>query len=519
MDKPELGRVRDALAANRLDEAQAILERLLGLGPANGETLMLLASLAAKRGRLADADSFLRKCLSISSCSSDAASALAWICIQRNRPVEALGLLDGLLALAPGDLRAAVHRAWLLLQLGRLEEALIAYRNIIERQPENASLRIAYGQALIAAGHEKQAVSFFRDALALEPRSGEAWWALANIKTIRFTGPDVAAMRTTLAKSSLPERQRIPLHFALGKALEDRGEFGESFAQYHSGNEIQARGSAKPNERTRSFVDRSIELFTGDFLRSRECAGHVDPSPILIVGMPRSGSTLLEQMMASHSSIEGTSELPNINAIVQSLIEETEGNEGSYPERLATLEPSQLEELGRAYIEQAAAYRRTERPFFIDKMPSNWQHLGLIRLILPRAKIIHIRRDPLDCCFANYAQYFPRGHEFSTSLDELGIHFRLHERLIGHFEAVSPGAVLGISYERLIDDPEGELRSLFSGLGLNFEETCLRFHETRRLVLTPSAQQVRQPLNRRGIGRWKNFEPWLGPLKRALGEA
>ena len=512
-----LDRARQALAYNHLDEAEEALN-CIQADQRKIEVALLRASLAAKRGRLTDAASVLRQCLATESWSSEVASALAWICIQRNQPGEALQLLDLVIARNPGDLRAASHRAWLALQLGRADEAIANYRELVRRQPGSVALKVSLGQTLIAAGHDKQAISLFRDALILDPGAGDAWWALANSRAYRFGTADIAMMRTLLAEASLSDRQRLPVHFALGRALESQGAFEAAFHQYLAGNQIQSHGAQEAGKRTRCFVERSVELFTRKFMSARAAQGHCDRSPIFIVGMPRSGSTLLEQMLSSHSQVEGTSELPNIDAIALSLSEDSGANNGEYLERLGAMSAAGLRELGETYIEQAAPYRRTQRPFFIDKMPSNWQHLVLIRLILPKARIIHIRREALDCCFANFAQYFPRGHEFSTSLEELGSHYRLHERMISHIEDISPGAVLSVSYEELVQEPERELRRVFGAIGLQFEENCLRFYESNRPVLTPSSHQVRQPLNRSGIGRWKNFEPWLEPLKGALGD-
>ena len=487
------------------------------LAPSIGiDDLAAKASDAARRGRLAEAERLLQSCLAASPADRELTEALSLVLLNQNRPLEAIDLLDRLLAEEPLDPMLSTRRAWILAQLGRFDEALAIYSKQLRRHPGWSSLHVALGRTLLTVGRDREGVACYRQALEIDERCGEAWWALANVKTIPLLFADIEAMGKLAARPDLDRDTAIGVHFALGKAFEDIGNFERSFRHYEFGNSIQAETAFPSGARTRLLVDRSIDLFTEEFIRERDWLGNPDSAPIFIIGMPRSGTTLIEQILASHSAIEGTSELPNISVIAQGLAEELEAEDGDYVSKLPDLRRSRFHELGRRYIEQAKAYRRTDRPYFIDKMPSNWLHLGLILQILPRAKVIDVRRDPLDCCVSNFAQYFPRGHEFSLSLGGLGRHYRDYARLMGHFEKVRPGAVHRLAYERLVDRPEQEIRKLFAAIGIEFEEPCLRFFETRRPVLTPSAQQVRQPINRRGIGRARRFEPWLGPLKRAL---
>ncbi|HEY0630173.1 MAG TPA: sulfotransferase [Sphingomicrobium sp.] len=476
-----------------------------------------MASAAARGGRLAEAERLLREAVALEPSKSQPQEALSWVVLQQNRPIEAIELLDRLLTADPRNSSLATRRAWILGQLGRFDEAISAYLEQLHRNPDRPALHIALGRSLLAVGRDREAVACYRRALELGDRSGEAWWSLANVKTIRLSLSEIRDMAAFLGRGDICREAATRVHFALGKAHEDLGHYEHSFRHYEHGNRTQAETAFASGDRVRTLVDRSISLFTPEFFRQRDWLGSPDSSPIFIVGMPRSGTTLVEQILASHSAIEGTSELPNMNAIALGLVEELEADDGEYVvTRLPDLHRSRFHEMGRRYIEQARPYRRTDRPYFIDKMPSNWQHIGLIHLILPRAKIIDVRRDPLDCCFSNFAQYFPKGHEFTHSLGALGRHYRAYEDLMAHFDEVRPGTVYRLVYEDLVDRPEAEIRKLLAAIDVPFEESCLRFFETSRPVLTPSAQQVRQPINRRGIGRSRPFAAWLAPLQREL---
>lgn len=480
------------------------------------DEISAMASAAARSGRLVEAERLLREAVALEPLKSESQEALSWVLLQQNRPIEAIELLDRLLTADPRNSSLATRRAWILGQLGRFDEAIAVYLEQLQRSPERPSLHIALGRSLLAVGRDREAIACYRRALELGDRSGEAWWSLANVKTIRLSLSDIGDMGALLGRGDIGREAATRVHFALGRAHEDLGQYEHSFRHYEHGNRSQAETAFASGDRVRTLVDRSISLFTLEFFRHRDWLGSPESSPIFIVGMPRSGTTLVEQILASHSAIEGTSELPNINAIAQTLVEELKADDGEYVSRLANLHRSRFHELGRRYIEQARPYRRTDRPYFVDKMPSNWQHIGLIHLILPRAKIIDVRRDALDCCFSSFAQYFPKGHEFSHSLGALGRHYRAYEDLMAHFDEVRPGTVCRLVYEELVDRPETEIRKLLEAIDVPFEESCLRFFETCRPVLTPSAQQVRQPINRRGIGRSRPFAPWLAPLQREL---
>jgi len=324
-------------------------------------------------------------------------------------------------------------------------------------------------------------------------------------------------MEGALAGGALSEEDRFHLHFALGKALEDRGRAEPAFAHYAEGNRLRRAGIDYDPEEISGHVRRSTALFTAGFLAAREGQGCPAPDPIFILGMPRAGSTLIEQILASHPQVEGTMELPDIPALAKGLgARKLKSEPSAYPECLADLGADQLRALGEDYLETTRVQRKTDRPFFIDKMPNNWAHVGLIRLILPNARIIDARRHPLACCFSNFKQHFARGQGFSYDLAELGLYYRDYVTLMAHFDAVQPGRIHLMLNEALIDDPEAEVRRLLDHLGLPFDPACLRFHENERAVRTASSEQVRRPINREGIDAWRAYELWLGPLKDAL---
>jgi tetratricopeptide (TPR) repeat protein len=485
--------------------------------PYDATAVRLLASSAARRGQLTKAGRLLWNLLAANPRDRKLQLALASVMIHGGQPMQALALLEQSLAERPDDAQIFERRAFILAQLGHAEDALELYSKLVSAHPDVPALLLARGQVLITLGNEQAAVDDYRRAIGCDPSYGDAWWALANIKTRTLSSDDIRRMTSLLARGDVSRTSRINLEFALGKAFEDAGVPDHSFEHYARGNDLQSRGAFNIRDATRNHVNQVIGSFCAADLATR--TGHSSEAPIFIVGMPRSGTTLVEQILASHPDVEGTSELPNISAIARSLGEGIGRTEFDYSDLLAGYSSDALCTLGERYLVQSTAYRRTDRPFFVDKMPSNWMHVALIRLILPNARIIDVRRDPLDCCFSNYAQYYPRGHEFTNSLEGLGAHYRDYERLMAHFDAVAPGKVIRIGYEQLVERPEETIRGLLARLDLPFAPSCLRFFENGRAVRTPSAQQVRQPINRRGIGRWRPYEPWLGPLIDALRPA
>jgi Sulfotransferase family len=338
------------------------------------------------------------------------------------------------------------------------------------------------------------------------------WWSLANLKTVHFLDSDLTAMEGELAHDTISAEDRFHLHFAMGKALEDRKEAAASFEQYRQGNALRRELISYDASDTTAHVDAAIRLFSPAFLTERAGQGCSSPEPIFILGMPRAGSTLIEQILSSHSQIEGTMELPDIPALFGRL-----GEIDVWSQQLADLNAKRLQNMGEAYLERARPRRKTDRPFFIDKLPNNWIHTGFIKLILPNARIIDARRHPLGCCFSNFKQHFAHGQNFSYSLEDLGRYYADYVRLMAHFDAVSPGTIHRVIYEDMVAESETEIRQLLSALDLPFEEGCLRFYENDRAVRTASSEQVRKPIFREGTELWQMFEPWLDPLKASLG--
>jgi len=461
-------------------------------------------------GHVADAEALLRQHLQAEPNNGEVRVELARLLHARGHFTEALAELD----------RAAVPvpllRASLLGRLNRVEEAIAMQRKAIADQEHPRAL-LGLGHLLKTAGQVEEAVAVNRRALALDQTLGEAWWSLSSLKTFNFTDADRDAMEALLADAGSSDDARTYVHLALAQALDAAGDAQGSWQHLAAGNAMQARVVRHDPADISALVDSTISKMDSGFFAAREGWGVDVAGPIFIVGMPRSGTTLLEQMLASHSTIEGTSELPYMPALARQLGRSGDRLGSHYLERLAALGPRDIEALGRAYLDLSRGQRRLNRPLFVDKMPNNWLLTGLIRIALPAAKIIDMRRNPLDCGLSNYRELFARGQTYSYDLAHIGRYYADYVRLMRHFDAVQPGKVLRVIYEELVDDPERELRRVFAYLGVEFEPQVLRFHETNRAVRTASAAQVRQPLNRRGIGQAGRYSEWLGPLREALG--
>jgi tetratricopeptide (TPR) repeat protein len=412
-----------------------------------------------------------------------------------------------------------VHAA-LLARIGDYPASIDAYARLLEEHPAQPKVWMSYGHALKTAGRQPESIAAYRRAIGLRPGLGEAWFSLANLKTFRFDPADVDAMQAQLAQEGLPDEDRLHLEFALGKALEDREEWEASFRHYASGNRIR-RGQVRYDaDENHAFMLRSRELYTQEFFAARAGQGHPAPDPIFVVGLPRSGSTLVEQILASHPDVEGTMELPDVIAIARSLGGRHRDGAGlHYLDALAALDGPALAALGQRYLDGTRIQRHAGAPSFIDKMPNNFAHLGLIHLMLPNARVVDVRRHPMGCCFSGYKQHFARGQNFSYDLVDIGRYYADYVALMAHYDRVLPGRVHRVVYERLVEDTESEVRALLASCGLPFDERCLRFFENDRAVRTASSEQVRKPIFREGVGHWRHYEPWLGPLAQALGPA
>ena len=514
----DLVRAADAVCAGRLSEAEGMARQVLSRRPDDVLALWVLGEVVSRSGRNPEAEALLARCVDLAPGFIDARYAYAMVLSWRHRSAETLVQAERLLAADPANPLYRHLRAAALMRLGDDEAAADAYGAVIEAHPDQPLPWMSYGHALKTVGRQAEAVAAYRRSLALDPKLGEAWWSLANLKTVRFDEADLAAMRAALARPDLQAPDRLQLHFALGKAYEDLRRDAEAFAEYTRANALQRARLDYDADDNRTQMRRTKALLGRGFFAARSGQGSPRPDPIFILGLPRSGSTLLEQILASHSQVEGTQELPHIPNLAAELggpaRRETES---AYPDVLAALSRAEIADLGQAYLERARVHRKTDRPFFVDKLPNNFAHTGFIHLILPNAKIIDARRHPLGCCFSGFKQHFAAGQTFTYDLADLGRYYADYVELMAHFDAVLPGRIHRVIYERMVTDPEAETRALLAYCGLEFEPACLRFYENDRAVRTASSEQVRQPIFTDAAEHWRRFEPWLEPLKDALG--
>jgi tetratricopeptide (TPR) repeat protein len=515
---PQLLAAAAALCENQIPQAEALLRAHLKKYPTDIAALRMLAEVAGRLRRFRDAETLLVRCLELAPSFAAARHNYAVVLHRQNKAAEALRETDVLLALDPRNPGYNNLKAAVLTRIGEYEQSIEIYEALLAADPRQPKIWMSYGHALKTNGREADSIAAYEKSIALLPSLGEAYWSLANLKTVRFTPAQIDSMRLQLARSDLPAEDRFHLHFAMGKALEDAAEYAESFEHYAQGNRLRRGGiDYSPDELT-TQVRRNKSLFTAGFFAQRGGYGDAAPDPIFILGLPRAGSTLLEQILASHSQVEGTMELPDIQAIAKSLTV-AGGRLGAakYPQALTSLSAQECRALGEQYLERTRIQRKTAAPFFIDKMPNNFAHIALIHLALPNARIIDARRHPLGCCFSGFKQHFARGQNFSYSQDDIGRYYRDYVELMAHFDTVLPGRIHRVIYESLIENTEAEVRRLLAYCGLPFEAQCLRFYENDRAVRTASSQQVRQPIFRDGVDHWRHYEPWLGPLKAALG--
>ncbi|MFL5237018.1 MAG: tetratricopeptide repeat-containing sulfotransferase family protein [Rhizomicrobium sp.] len=497
------------------DAAVDELRAYVAAHPDDPDGLALLAHLVAQHGRRREAADLLAGCVNLAPGFAAARFNYADLLFTLNRFGAALEQLDLLLAQDPENPLFRQLKAKALESIGEYAQSREILAALAEENPARASSWIEYGHALRAAGQQEQSITAYRRVIELNPTSGLAYANLANLKIFRFSDDEVVAMQKLLQQSNVAPDDRIKLQFALAKAHEDRGEYARSFEHYAKGNAaVRLRLSYDPDALT-AGVRRTTAFFTPEFFAADQDAGCRASDPIFIVGRQRSGSTLIEQILSSHSAIEGTAELPYIPDIVAD-IAEVEGPRGgaAYFENLAKLSPKTLTALGEQYLQRAGIHRKLGRPYFIDKNPGNHFHLGLIALILPNAKIIDARRNPAAVCWSQFTHHFTMTN---LRLTEFARAYRDYIELMAHFDSMLPGRIHRVIYENLVSDAEAEVRQLLDYLGLPFEETCLRFYETERAVLTPSSEQVRRPISREAVDHWRHFEPWLGPMLQTLG--
>jgi tetratricopeptide (TPR) repeat protein len=516
---PKLMGAALALVENRIPEAEASLREHLKRHPTDVAAIRMLAEVAARLGRYLDAENLLSRCLELAPGFAAARHNYAMVLHRQNKPEAALAQVELLLTQEPRNPGYRNLKAAILGRIGEYAASIEHYRSVLADYPNQAKVWMSLGHALKTAGSNAESVDAYLRSIERAPSLGEAYWSLANLKTFRFTPQQTEAMREQLASGALSPDDRFHFEFSLGKALEDAGEYGESFEHYREGNRLRRQIIRYDANENTAHVERSKRLFTREFFAERAGWGNPAPDPIFVVGLPRSGSTLIEQILASHSSVEGTMELPDVAMLARVVGGRTTRSAGSaYPRALEKLSPDELHALGARYLAQTRIQRKTPAPVFIDKMPNNFAHVGLIHLMLPNAKIVDARRHPLGCCFSGFKQHFARGQNFTYDLAEIGRYYRDYVVLMAHFDEVLPGRVHRVLYENMVEDTEGEVRRLLAYCNLPFEESVLRFHENQRAVRTASSEQVRQPIFREGVDHWRHFELWLGPLKEALGD-
>jgi predicted Zn-dependent protease len=515
---PRLLKAAAALCENKIPEAELLLRTHLMKHPTDVAALRMLAEVAARLRRFTDAEALLARCLELAPSFAAARHHHAIVLHRQSKSAAALQEVEELLAKDPRHPGYNNLKAAILARIGELDESIEIYAAVLAQHPVQPKIWMSYGHALKTKGREQEGIAAYKKSIELQPSLGEAYWSLANLKTARFADSDLTSMRVQLANLQIADEDRFHLNFALGKALEDRAEYAESFEQYALGNRLRRTQIAYQPEEMSEHVARLKALCSAGFFADRASHGDAASDPIFIVGLPRAGSTLLEQILSSHSQVEGTMELPDIPGIAKSLSQlAKQRHVDGYSAVLATLSPEECAELGKRYLSQTRIQRKSTAPFFVDKLPNNFAHIDLIHLALPRAKIIDARRHPLGCGFSVFKQHFARGQSFSYSLEDIGRYYRDYVELMAHFDAALPGRIHRVIYESMITDTENEVRRLLDYCDLPFEEGCLRFYENDRSVRTASSQQVRKPIFQDGVDHWRHYEPWLGSLKLSLG--
>lgn len=498
--------------------AEHALRLRIAQSPGDADALAELAQVAKGRGEFDEAGALLGRAVGAAPHLHDLKLMLARLHLDQFRPHEALETIATITGPARDSFPVATFEAAVLGILGRHEPEIELYERLLPTNPRHAALWTSYGNALKYAGRADDALRALRKSVTLEPGYGEGWWAIANLKSARFTSRDIAAMRRALSQGAAPA-DALHLHFALGRAFEGRQAYAESFEHYAAANRLMASALAPQAMYATAAVDDLIATFDPAVASRFGEAGHPSAEPIFVVGLQRSGSTLVEQILASHPEIEGTSELMVMQQLWAETAQAAATSGMAMRDYLLAMPPSERSALGARYLERSRPFRLLGKAKFVDKLPANWMQTGFIRLILPNARIVDARRHPMACGFSNFQQHYATGVHFAYSLDSIGTFYRDYLRLMRHFAAIDPAGTHLVVNERLIEQTEREVRELLDFVGVPFAPECLAFHRTRRAVNTPSAEQVRRPINRDGMDHWKHYAAWLGPLEEALGPA
>jgi len=512
--REDLARAADLQRQGKLQEAEGIYRKVLTLDPQNVDALRLLATVASEMNQFADAEALLIRCVTIAPDFARAWSELSRAQLKTEQFEQAMASAKKALSLDPHSAAAFCDLGNTYSKIGNFEHACAQYRKGLELRPNHPGCLIGLGNALKTLGQQEDAIQAYRDAVIASPDFGEAAWSLANLKTFRFEDAELRQMEARLENPELPDEPRANFCFALGKAYEDREDYTHAFGYYEQGNSIRRMHESYDPVLTEVVNERIREVFSRQFIESKAGLGHDSNEPILIVGLPRSGSTLLEQILASHSMVEGTQELPELNRVVRS-INQGRGDKLVYPEAVGALADEEFRRLGQAYLDRTQRYR-LGAPRFTDKMPNNFPSIGFLHVILPNARVINARRHPLDSCLGCYKQLFAKGQPFTYDLVEIGEYYLQYQRMMEHWQAVLPGKVLDIDYEDMVREQEVQTRRLLEHCELPWEDQCLQFYQTQRAVNTASSEQVRQPIYSSSVHLWRRYEAQLEPLIEVL---
>jgi tetratricopeptide (TPR) repeat protein len=507
----EIVKARNLIETGDLTAAEKLLRNYLSQKDINNSVaLHMLADIGVRLGYYNNSEGLFKRVIELEPTWLEPRYGLGLSLFKQGKIQESLSCLKRLLELDPNSIQFNTLNAEILVNIGEYEDAILAYEKILDIDGLNPRILISYAHNLKTIGRIDDSIRAYREALKKDKHLGEAWWSLANLKTYKFSSCEIEYMLASLGSVTIGDENKSQLEFAIAKAYEDDCEYKESFTHYSAGNNIIFENSSYDKSILEDHVINSKKLFTEKFLADRYGEGCPAKDPIFIVGMHRAGSTLIEQILSSHSEVEGTFELTDMPALVKEWT--------SPPACIDKITAEGLNFIGNQYIERTKIQRKTTKPYFIDKFPSNWQHVPFIHMILPNAIIIDARRNPMACCFSNYKQYYALGHDASYDLSAMGHLYVQYVELMRHIDKVLPNRVYRVIHERLVDNPEDEIRSLLDACGLRFEESCLKFFQNKRPVRTPSAEQVRQPMNREATEAWMKFEPYLNPLRLALGE-
>lgn len=516
---PEVVRAAILFSDGGLAAAENTLRAYLNGGGSHLEAFRLLARINHQWKEFDEAERLLETLLRVAPNNRGARLDYARVLLDAQKYVQAYEVLGRMLEAEPGNSDLLSLHAAACVGLGRYQSAIEIYRQLLAQLPASAELHLSLGHCLQSVGRQKEAIESYHAAAIIKPSFGDAYWSLANLKTYNFSDDEIARMRAEESSPSATGVDRCHLCFALGRAYEERSEYEKSWQFYERGNVLKRAECRYDPEIFEINTRNQIEVCTAGFFAARAGVGAPDPDPIFIVGLPRSGSTLVEQILASHSQVDATQELPNIPRIVRELQgHRSDPYHPRYPGVLAELAPDEFRNLGKGYISNTRPYRGN-KPFFIDKMPNNFRHIGLIHLMLPHAKILDVRREPMACCFSNLKQLFARGQEFTYRIEDIARYYRTYLELMRHWNAMLPGRVLKISYEDLVNDVEANVRRVLEFCGLKFERPCIEFHKLDRSIATASSEQVRQPIFRDRLFQWRHYEGWLAPLAHHLGDA